>query len=259
MTEQARVRVDSLSAAEDLGLIGLRDLAAAAAGTDYRVVGGHMVQFLQLVYPTATAARATADVDAALHHEVEAAGRDLHEALTRGGYTAVEGNRYERTEDGAGTVVIDLLVNTMGTRKEERLFAGRRVDAVPGLTLAVSEPPLRILADVRLRSGDALELEVPVPGVEAALVLKSAAWASRLAAKDLADIATLLEIVGAHRDRLEPWGLASTRARGSRKDACRTLHSLAEGLDRKRVRGLPRGSNPARTAPLIRAHVQRVG
>ena len=59
----------------------LADLAAAACGQDYRIIGGHMVHILSHVYPTAAVvARVTADADAGMD-AVVAGGADLHSNL----------------------------------------------------------------------------------------------------------------------------------------------------------------------------------
>ena len=73
----------------------MADLAAAAHGSNYRVIGGHRVHILGRVYPlTEQGAGVTADADAGMD-TVVAAGSDLHEALVRRGYRRVRGNHYE--------------------------------------------------------------------------------------------------------------------------------------------------------------------
>ncbi|MGV9718532.1 hypothetical protein [Rhodococcus pyridinivorans] len=71
---------------------------------------------------------------------------------------------------------------------------------------------------------ETVRFEVPVPGVEQAAVLKALAWHSRLAAKDIADLCTLLPITHEHRDRLAEWKLHTART-GARKDAARRCTS----------------------------------
>ena len=47
---------------------------------------------------------------------------------------------------------------------------------------------------------------MPVPDVEASMVLKATAWQAHRSAKEVSDIATVLELVHAHRDVLaSPW------------------------------------------------------
>ena len=51
MTEVV-VNLISTSKASDNGYRALADLAAAATGMDYRIIGGHMVQILIHAFPT---------------------------------------------------------------------------------------------------------------------------------------------------------------------------------------------------------------
>jgi len=63
----AEVHISAASNAADRGLRALADLAAAAHGSNYRVIGGHMVHILGRVYPTTEqVARVTADADAGM-------------------------------------------------------------------------------------------------------------------------------------------------------------------------------------------------
>ncbi|MCB8914052.1 hypothetical protein [Rhodococcus rhodochrous] len=80
MTDIAEVEILAASNTADRGLRALADLAAAAAGSNYRVVGGHMVHLLGRLYPTDTAARVTADADAGMQ-TVAAADVTFHTAL----------------------------------------------------------------------------------------------------------------------------------------------------------------------------------
>lgn len=253
---ERQLAIHSLSTAEDLGYLALRDLEAAAAGMDYRVVGGHMVLLLLHVYPTARAVRrTTADADAAVDR-VQAAGGELHQALTDADYRPVAGNSYERDLGGDRKVSIDLLVDGQD-RHTTVTVGGRNFDAVPGLSLALVAPPLLIRADVTLHSGESLRFTAPVPDVEAALVAKAAAWGSRGTAKDAHDIATLLEIAHEHRGgALQDWKLhdPETAGRGSRLDACRALYRLLGQLNRKQV---PPGVDGPRLAALIQRHTAR--
>jgi hypothetical protein len=53
-------------------------------------------------------------------------------------------------------------------------------------------------------------------------VVRSPAWRSRLAAKDVGDLCSLMTIVFEHRDGLAGWKLDTAR-KGSRGDAARAL------------------------------------
>jgi hypothetical protein len=76
VTDIAEVEILAASNTADRGLRA--DLAAAAS--NYRVVGGHIVHLLGRLYPTDTAARVTADADAGMQ-TVAAADLTFHTAL----------------------------------------------------------------------------------------------------------------------------------------------------------------------------------
>ncbi len=252
----AVAHIASTSNAGDLGLVALADLADAASGIDYRVIGGHMVHLLSCVYPAeGITARVTSDADAGVDKAI-AAGRGLHDALLARGYTAREGNRYVKPRpDHDGALAVDILVPQTGP-DAVALLGGRGFDAVPGLSLALSVPGIEIDVEARLRHGDRLAFVVTVPDLEAALVLKALAWRSRFADKDAADIAVLLEMVQAHRDSCRSmWRLADPQwvARGQRRDAAHALHLFADGLGRGSI--IVPSHQSARLIALIRAHV----
>ena len=253
MTAPIEVEILAASNAADRGLRALADLAAAAAGSNYRVVGGHMVHLLGHLYPTDSAARVTADADAGME-TVAAADATFHTALLARGYRLVTGNHYEAPSGDDTPLSVDLLVpGTGGGRLERVEYAGRGFDAIPGLTLALASDPVQVRVRARLTTTEILRFEVPVPGVEQAVVLKALAWRSRLTAKDIADLCTLLTIIHEHRDRLPDWKLHTART-GARKDAARALHELVTILDRgQRIDGLTIA--PARLSGLIRRYV----
>ncbi|KSZ55972.1 hypothetical protein Z045_25865 [Rhodococcus pyridinivorans KG-16] len=76
-----------------------------------------------------------------------------------------------------------------------------------------------------------MRFEVPVPGVEQAAVLEALAWRSRLAAKDIADLCTLLSITYEHRDRFPDWKLRTART-GAPRTQRGPLHELVAMFDR---------------------------
>lgn len=250
----AEVHLLAASNAADRGLRALADLAAAAHGSNYRVIGGHMVHLLGRVYPTAEqSARVTADADAGMD-PVVAAGADLHEALVRRGYRRVRGNHYEASSGSEGTLAVDLLVPSTSGRRWERVeHDGRGFDAIPGLQLALSSEPLEVRVHARLTTDDTVVFDVPVPDVEAAVVLKALAWRSRRAAKDVGDLCALMTIVFEHRNDLAGWKLDTVR-KGSRGDAARALYDLVAMIERhQQIEGLT--MVPARLAALIRRYV----
>ena len=251
----AEVHILATSNAADLGYGALADLAAAAAGLEYRVVGGHMVQLLLHVFPTPGAhARFTADADAGIDRAT-AARAELHHRLMDRGYSPESGNRYTKPtgEDGQ-QMAVDVLV-PYGEVGDPVILGERGFDAVPGLSLALAATPIVVTADVQLHNGEQLLLTVPVPGVEAALIMKALAWNARTAPKDLTDICSLLEITHAHRQSLGSWRLDDPTASGTRYDAAVALHRMVELVDRGQLTPAASPVKPARLAALIRQYV----
>ena len=253
MTE---VFIDAASNAADLGLRALSDLSAAAAGYEYRVIGGHMVHILSHVYPTEEATqRATADADAGISTEV-AGGPDLDRGLLDRGYTRVNGNRWEAPSgDPDNPLAVDLLVPSSSGKKLEIKFLGdyeHGFDAIPGLALALSSAPLEITVRARLHSGESKTFDVCVPDVEAAVVLKALAWDSRYASKDIEDLCSLIAMVHHHRENIV-WRLDQP-CKGARGDAARVLRGLFDTANRgRRINGLRMPA--ARFGALIQRHV----
>lgn len=254
MTE---VFIDSASNAADLGLRALADLAAAAAGYEYRVIGGHMVHLLTYVYPTDEATqRVTADADGGISAEV-AGDPDLDAKLVERGYTRVEGNRWEApSDDPDSPLAVDLLVPATSGRGRETKYLGEGehgFDAIPGLSLALHSQPLDVTVHARLHNGESTTFTVCIPDVEQAVVLKSLAWNSRHHPKDIEDLSSLMAIVHHHRERLEGWKLDGP-CKGSRGDAARVLRGLAGMADRgQQIGGLRMAQ--ARFSALIRRYV----
>lgn len=249
------IHLVAASNAADLGLRALADLADAAAAAEYRVVGGHMVHILGHLYPTTgVIARVTADADAGMD-PVAAASPDLHDRLLARGYRQVRGNRYQAPSGSDTPLAVDLLVpSTSGRRWEMVEHDGRGFDAIPGLRLALHLTPIEVQVHAHLTTGATLVFEVPIPDVEVAVVLKTLAWRSRRAAKDVADLCALMTIVHEHHGgTLTRWRLDTART-GARGDAARALYDLVAMLDRhRRVEGMTLA--PARLAALIRRYV----
>lgn len=250
------ITVHSFSTAADNGYRALADLATAAEGTDYRVVGGHMVQLLLYVYPSAQAAvRGTSDADGGIPEPV-AAGMKLHQALLSKDYTPTAGAHYIRGEDD-DAVEIDLLVpmRTAGSRQEE--LGGRTFDAIPGLSLALASDPLMLDVTAQLSEGEVLQFTVPIPNLEVAVVMKALATTTRSAPKDVYDLCTLFEIRHEHREALGAWRLSDPEAvsKGTRKTAARVLHGMAEQGQRNKLNTFESPTSPARLTQLIRTHV----
>ncbi|MGV9718531.1 hypothetical protein [Rhodococcus pyridinivorans] len=132
MSDVTEVEILAASNAADRGLRALADLAAAAAaGSNYRVVGGHMVHLLGRLYPTDTAVRVTADADAGVE-TVAAADATFHTGLLALGYRLVIGNHYEADSGDDTPLSVDLLAPGTGGRRLERVeYAGRGFDTIP--------------------------------------------------------------------------------------------------------------------------------
>lgn len=246
----------STSVAADLGFLALADIAVVAAAlrnAEWRIIGGHMVQLLIHRYPTPNCQqRGTADADAGVGPQI-AASAELHERLRQRDYRDECGNRYVRTHPD-GTIAIDILVPD-GADAGANIIAGRAFDPAPGLRFALAGPALSISANARLTDGTAVVFDVQVPDVEAAVVLKTLAWGSRRADKDLVDLANLFEIVELHRAVLSRWQPDKAPGTGARLDTARTLAGLVRAIDRGALgRGILPGP-PARLGALIRRHV----
>jgi hypothetical protein len=168
---QKSVDLVSTSRASDNGYRALADLAAAAEGLDYRVIGGHMVQILIHAYPAPNAIyRGTSDADAGVGAPV-AAGPELAGRLVGLGYKATSGNHYELV--GADSELhVDILVPNSSIDPLE-LLGGRRFDSAPGLDLAMNSDPISVEVRAHLQDASTLHFEVLVPTVECAVVMKT--------------------------------------------------------------------------------------
>lgn len=188
-----------------------------------------MVGLLAGAFPSpGLIARRTNDADAGIPLELAGTGA-VHEALRAAGYEPETSNRYVRGK-GYDQQVIDLLVPTLQAQFTEREEAGGRVfNGMPGLHLAFGS---RITIEAHLVLQDGMELlsEVPLPSVEAAVVLKAYAWHGRgvQTQKDTVDISNLLHILDEHGpDAVGGWALDRGGASGARGDAVALLLELA--------------------------------
>lgn len=242
MTGAVSVVLACTAAADDHGMLALRDVASAAGDCEYRIIGGHMVRLLRHVYNVPGAPRLTSDADAGIDVSV-AYGGGFHDQLTRLGYTPDSGNRYVR-----GDRAIDLLVPTEA-KPGKRIIGERAFDGVPGLRLALAREPIRMAITARLTDGNSIGFEIPVPDVEAAFVLKMLARTVRANERDIQDIGTLLEIVAAEPEYLAAgWQMDDPRMtrRGERGDAAREV---------ARVLASPPTMVPARVRALLKRYV----
>jgi hypothetical protein len=242
VTARVSVVVACTAAADDHGMLALRDVATVAEDAEYRVIGGHMVRLLRNVYEVPGAPRITSDADTGIDVSVASEGA-FHDRLTELGYVSEWSNRYVR-----GDQAIDLLVPAAAQPGMQEI-GGRSFDGAPGLRLALAQPPIAVAVTARLTSGDTVEFEAPVPDVEAAFVLKMLARTVRNSERDVADIGTLLEIVTTGPQyHATPWQMNDpNRVRlGERLDAAREAAVMLSS---------PPSWVPARTRALLRRHV----
>ncbi|NQX14137.1 hypothetical protein HQQ80_21125 [Microbacteriaceae bacterium VKM Ac-2855] len=216
---------------DDLALRSLIDVARILDADDSScIVGGQMVSILTTAFPVAgVEIRRTADTDAGIAPAIAASGR-IHEQLSSAGYKEESGNRYTKGVD-PDRMVVDLLVPSPSGEFAAAEYGGRAFDAVPGLHLALHGHALTVDVGVTQLDGDHQRLEVRVPGVEAAVVLKALSYSSRRASKDVEDLYSLLHIANAYgSEEIGGWSLRAEPLSGSRKDASRSLHALARAL-----------------------------
>jgi hypothetical protein len=96
-----------------------------------------------------------------------------------------------------------------------------------------------------------------VPSLEAAVILKAYAWNDRPGTdKDAIDISNLLHVHDQHGgDALGGWALNAPVLTGTRLDASRRLHTLADRADAGRYKSAPIDTRDL--VILIREHVTR--
>jgi hypothetical protein len=238
VSEPRRVplHIVSTSNAADLGFLALADLAEATTDLPeycYRVIGGHMVQLLQHIYPLENwQLRGTADADAGIDKQtLITEEKHLHRHMLDLGYELESGNRYTKPI-ADGSLDIDILVPSYDGSTSTNDVAGRAFDSAPGLQLAVVAEPVIAEATVDLTTGRTLRFTVPVPDVEAAVVLKALAWRKRFSDKDVTDLATLFEIVHQHRTQLRTWKLENSNLGAARRETTDALAMLVKNIDR---------------------------
>ena len=249
------VSLISGSAAEDASHRTAVDIAVAAtqANLPYRLIGGLAVSILHAAFgsPGEVPHRLTADADLGVDDQI-LVGSDVGRVLEELGYTQVEGNRFIHGS-GVSQRTIDVLVPTMGDHLVTNIPVGPlRVDAVPGLRLALDTPPLTVALTAVLSSGEALSADLSLPGVVPATVLKAYAFAARSEPRDLLDLWKLLEVahlLGLSFDDWEPM-------RAQKRDAALVLHDRvgsrpSVGATMSRRHGWPH----ARLAALVQTQV----
>lgn len=250
MSEPRHVILASTSNAQDAAWLAVADVAGVATdlGVDYRLVGGNSVALLVQVHDAAAQVpgRATADADMGASFEVCADLR-LVPALTALGYDRQSGNRFTRTQDTRALVIDVLAPSYLGRLIPNQAHGDLVVDEIPGLLDALRLPPVHVAASVILTDTTQLDVQVSLPDVRAALVMKAHAYAGRLGDNDALDIWRLLQSASNAGHTAADWPSTSTA-----RDAAVILHRhfAAPGSGGPR-RATPNRTNQARIRALI--------
>lgn len=210
MTE--RVAITSSALAEDGAYLAMADVAevTGTAGTDYRLIGGHMVTIHAARHNLpGLPLRQTGDADLGIQPHVLATS-GLADALTTRGYHSSGGNRFIRTAHGI-KMTIDVLVPADTSRvRHNRPIGQLFVDEVPGLRYALAREPFIAQIHVRLTTNETIQMTVRFPDAVAALCLKVAAFRSRHSSRDAIDVWRLLETLNADGVTADVWPRTST-------------------------------------------------
>jgi hypothetical protein len=222
MNDSRRLTLASTSNAEDAAWLAVADVArvASSLSIDYRLIGGNSVSLLVHAHDAAAQvpSRATADADMGVSFEVCADPR-LLPSLTALGYDRESGNRFIRAQ-GERRLVIDVLAPSyLGRLASNQRHGDLVVDEIPGLLDALLLAPTRVQARVLLTDTTQLDLDVPLPDVRAALVMKAHAYAGRLGDNDALDIWRLLQAASNSGHTAADWPTGSTA-----RDAAVILH-----------------------------------
>lgn len=147
------------------------------------VIGGLMGRLWLHAIPIDMPARPTADIDLGIDRrqlQLAADRRIVGPLLDRlgfkGGY-AGEPFRYSKTVDGVGEVLLDIVIPPGASRKQPPILErGLESIAAPGLAYAVLRGP--VPTNVDFVDGRIFAFRLPIPTLDAALVLKAALAAS---------------------------------------------------------------------------------
>lgn len=257
MSEVVEIRVHAMNRADDLWYRGQYAVSQAVnEREEFRIVGGHMVRLLLHVYPTAQVVpRSTLDADAAIGN-VEVVGPVVH-SLMKQKFTKEKGNLFSRTLEGGERVEINLLLPRSGPApgvRSQAVPGVGEVDTLPELSFAMNQSPLVLDVTAELIGGRTIRYRTIIPDPETAVIVKAHSWNNRRAAKDLADLHSLLEIRQEHPKT--SWSLNDPQ-RGFRRAAARILQKLGEQLPRQRTGfELPASLDRMRLAGLIAKHVR---
>lgn len=243
-----RLVLGAASVADDLGYVALADLGRALGpdvGTNYRVIGGHMVTALVARWQLgAELYRETGDTDLGVPPVVV---RDRHviERLRDLGYERIAGNRFAKTlgdvpvhirgdADAPTQAVVDVLVPAYTSRaRNDRHVTDELVTTeVLGLPTALNRPPVLLALELHRLNGEQLEVELAFPDEVAALVLKAFATRVRNKGTDVVDVWRCLEV--AFAADVDPHEFAE----GDRAEAATQVRVLFERRDGPGMRAL---------------------
>ncbi len=185
----SEISLSSRSRAEDASFRALADAAAAAAEVqEWRVIGGHMVNFHVRKAGLDLPLRATRDADLAV--ELFTINKTaLIERIRQQGYSNTEtANRFVK-RDGSVELAIDVLAPSSTLQLEPNLDAGViTVDGVPGLRIALARRPEPVTVVATTTSKKVIHTHVLLPDLCSALALKVLAYGGRFAPRDAEDI-----------------------------------------------------------------------
>lgn len=220
------------------------------------VVGGLMQRiWLELRPVEGIAPRATADVDLGIDRkslQLTASSERVGPLLTERDYTPLAGEdgfRFEKALEH-GSMIVDLFVAKGASRDEPPILEkGIATLAAPGLAYALTRPTVMVELELVEGRGSTV-VEVPLPSLDAAFVLKAALVASGVR----------LRPDRRERDTVDAVMLAAVCASDSA-----AVHALAEGSGRSEVKRAlslptrrarprrPRGGAPGRRLLAARA------
>jgi hypothetical protein len=192
------------SVADDLGFVALADMATAAAGREYRLIGGHMLTMLVARWQLGAGLyRETLDTDLGIPPTV-AADPAVVDNLLALHYEQTAGDRFERkvsdlaqaVPDREATAAIDVLVPSYTSRARQNRRHGDRliVTEALGLATALQRPAIEMSVVMRRLDGEILKAELLVPDEVSALTLKAFATTARNRPTDIVDIWRCLEV-----------------------------------------------------------------
>jgi hypothetical protein len=249
MSEPRHVTLVSTSNAEDAAWLAVADVAGVApawGSTTASSVETASRCSSRSTTPPRRFPGATADADMGASFEVCADPR-LVPALTALGYDRQSGNRFIRTQ-GTHALVIDVLAPSyLGRLIPNQTHGDLVLDEIPGLLEALLLPPVNGAGRAVLTGTTQLDVQVSLPDVRAALVMKAHAYAGRLSDNDALDIWRLLQSASNAGHTAADWPTRSTA-----RDAAVILHRhFATPSSGGPRRATPNRTNQARIRALI--------